>query len=74
MTACVPEAITKLKLNQMDAMKLTKKELAAVLLIVYGVDVVKELGKEKKPFFIKKLTDEFSSNPDAIDAYAGSSA
>jgi hypothetical protein len=72
--ACVPGAITKLKLNQMDAMKLTKKERAAVLLIVYGVNVVKELGKEKKPFFIKKPTDEFSSNPDVIDAYAGSSA
>jgi hypothetical protein len=61
-------------LNEMDAMKLTKKELAAVSLVVCGVDVVKELGKEKKPFFIKKLTDEFSSNPDVIDAYAGSSA
>jgi hypothetical protein len=71
---CVPEAITKFKLKQMDATKLTKKELAAVLLIIYGADLVKELSKENKPFFAKKLTDEYSANPDVIDAYASSSA
>jgi hypothetical protein len=66
---CVPEAIAKFKLKQMDASKLTKKELAAVLLVVYGADFLKEMTKEKKTFFVKKLTDEYSANPVVIDAY-----
>jgi hypothetical protein len=66
---CVPEAITKFKLKQMDALKLTKKELAAVLLVVYGANFLKELSKENKEFFVNKLTDEYSANPDVIDAY-----
>jgi hypothetical protein len=70
---CVPEAVTKFKSKQMDATKLTKKELAAVLLMVYGADFVKELSKENKLFFVKKLTDEYNARPDIIDAYARSS-
>jgi hypothetical protein len=61
--------IKKTKLKQMDASKLTKKELAAVLLVVYGADFLKEMTKEKKTFFVKKLTDEYSANPVVIDAY-----
>ena len=74
LVCCVPEAITKFKLKQMDASKLTKKQLAAVLLVIYGADFLKELSKENKPFFINKLTHEYSANPDVIDAYGSSSA
>ena len=58
----------------MDASKLTKMELAAVLLVVYGANFLKSLSKENKPFFINKLTDEYITNPDVIDAYGSSSA
>jgi hypothetical protein len=53
----------------MDASKLTKRELAAVLLVVYGANFLQELSKENKQFFVNKLTDEYSTNPDVIDAY-----
>ena len=71
---CVPDAIAQFKLKEMDASKLTKMELAAVLLVVYGANFLKSLSKENKPFFINKLTDEYITNPDVIDAYGSSSA
>ena len=47
---------------------------AAQELVIYGADFLKELSKENKLFFVNKLTDEYSANPDVIDAYGSSSA
>ena len=70
---CVPEAIAKFKLKQMDVSKLTKKELAAVLLVVYGANFLKELIKEDKPFLINNLIDDYGANKIVTDAYCISS-
>jgi hypothetical protein len=72
MLKLVPDAVVKFKAKDRDVCKLTKNEIAALLMGYYGIDVVSSLKKEKKLYFTNKLKDEIESDGTKIPPTAAS--